>query len=53
MADANDFTFAEERSFQNITWYDYCVTLPIKSFYEYDSLQTCICVEEIVHIQQI
>lgn len=52
MADANDFTFAEERLFENITWYDYCVTLPIKRFYEYDSLQTCICVEETVCIQR-
>lgn len=53
MADANYFTFAEERSFENITWYDYCVTLPIKRFYEYDSLQTCICVEEAASIQKI
>lgn len=53
MVDSNDFTFAEERSFENITWHDYCVILPIKPFYEYDNLQTCIDEKETAYIQQI
>lgn len=51
MADTKVFTFAVDRPFGNITWYDIGVTLPIKHFYECENL--CLCRGNYLYLEKI